>query len=125
MKAARAKVCNTENKDKRTPVKTRVKRIGAGAKAKTKTPDRRNKEVKRLKRSSTDLSPGQRKIEAFFMKKTMVGRPGLSREAMNTNNKNTQGAEHGPLEGVLNCGASKLTSGGSKLLPVERGGGQI
>ena len=56
------------------------------------------------------------------MKKTMVGRTGLSRVAMNTN-RNTQGAESGPLEGVLNSGASKLPSGGSKLLPVERGGG--
>lgn len=120
MKAAREKASKIEHK--RTPVRTRVKRIKAGAK--TKTPDRRNKEVKRLKKTSTDLSPGQRKIEAFFMKKTMVGRTGLSREAKNTN-KEIQGAEHGPLEGVQNSGASKLTSGGSKLLPVERGGVQI
>ena len=52
----------------------------------------------------------------------MVGRTGLSREAINTNVE-TQGAESGPLKGVLSCGASNLTSVGSKPLPVERGGG--
>ena len=102
-------------------MKTRVRRIEAGTKPRTS--EKKNKEVKRLKKG-TDLSPGQRKIEAFFLKKTMVGRTGLSREAINTNIE-TQGAESGPLEGVLSCGASNLTSGGSKLLPVERGGGQI
>ena len=117
MKAPREKVSKTESK--RTPVKTRVKRIEAGAK--TRTPNKKNKEVKRLKKG-TDLSPGQRKIEAFFLKKTMVGRTGLSREAMNTN-RSTQGAKLGPLEGVLSCGASKLPSGGSRPPPVERGGG--
>ena len=117
MKAAREKVCKAE--DKRTPVKTRVRRIEAGIKPKTS--EKKKKEVKRLKKGD-DLSPGQRKIEAFFLKKTMVGRTGLSREAINTNVE-TQGAESGPLKGVLSCGASNLTSVGSKLLPVERGGG--
>ena len=101
-------------------MKTRVRRIETG----TNTPHRKNKEVKRLKRSGTDLSPGQKKIEAFFKKKTMVGRTGLSREAKNTNQE-IQGAGTSPLEGVQNTGASNQTSGGSKPLPVERGGGQI
>ena len=117
MKAAREKVCKAE--DKRTPVKTRVRRIEAGIKPKTS--EKKKKEVKRLKKGA-DLSPGQRKIEAFFLKKTMVGRTGLSREAINTNVE-TQGAESGPLKGVLSCGASNPTSVGSKPLPVERGGG--
>ena len=116
MRAARVQNCET--KHKRTPVKTRIRRIETGI----KTPDRKSKELKRLKRGNTDLPPGQKKIEAFFIKKTMVGRTGLSREAKNTNQK-IQGAETSPLESVQNTGASNQTSGGSKPLPVERGGG--
>ena len=106
--------------NKRTPVRVRVRRIEAGA----KTPNKRTREVKRLRKSNTDLSPGQKKIEAFFKRKTLVGRPGLSREADNTN-KDLQGAGNSPLEGVLNSGASTPTSRGSRSLPVERGGGEV
>ena len=56
------------------------------------------------------------------MKKTKVGRTGHSREASNTKS-NKQGANIGSLEGVLDFGASNSPSGGSKSLPVERGGG--
>ena len=119
MRAARMKT--TETKDKRTPVKTRVRRIEAGNQ--TKTQDRKIKEVKRLKKSSTVLSPGQRKISAFFQRQTKVGRTELSREADNTNLE-TQGAGNSPLQGVQNSGASTPTSRGSRPLPVERGGGQ-
>ena len=89
---------------------------------KTKTSDTRKKEVKRLKKGNAVLSPGQSKIEAFFLKKTRVGGTGHSRESNNTN-QNTQGADIGSLEGVLDFGASNSPSGGSKSLPVERRGG--
>ena len=117
MRAARMKT--EENRDKRTPVKIRVKRIEAGNN--TKTPERKSKEVKRLKKSIA-LSPGQKKIEAFFQKQSKVGRTGLSREAVNTKS-NKQGAGNSPLQGVQNCGASTPKSRGSKPLPVVRGGG--
>ena len=116
MRAARIKTEN--NRDKRTPVKVRIKRIEAGNN--TKTPERKNKEVKRLKRNVT-LSPGQKKIEAFFHKKTKVGGTGLSRETINTKQK--QGAGNSPLKGVQNYGASTPKSRGSRPLPVVRGGG--
>ena len=119
MRAARMKTIET--KDKRTPVKTRVRRIEAGNN--TKTPERKTKEVKRLKKSIA-LSPRQKKIEAFFQKQTKVGRTGLSREAVNTNSEK-QGAGNSPLQGVQNSGASTPTSRGSRPLPVERGGGQL
>ena len=51
MRAAKAKMKTDEAKDKRTPVKTRVRRIEAGNN--TKTPDRKVKEVKRLKKNLT------------------------------------------------------------------------
>ena len=106
MRAAKKKI--TDIKDKRTPVKIRVKRIEAGN---TKTPERKTKEVKRLKKSIA-LSPGQKKIEAFFQKQS--------------NTKlNKQGAGNSPLQGVQNSGASTPTSRGSRPLPVVRGGGQL
>ena len=119
MRAARIKT--EENRDKRTPVKIRVKRIEAGNN--TKTPERKSKEVKRLKRNIT-LSPGQKKIEAFFHKQSKVGGTGLSRETINTK-LNKQGAGNSPLQGVQNCGASTPKSRGSKPLPVVRGGGSV
>ena len=117
MRDARKKT--VEAKDKRTPVKTRVRRIEAGNN--TKTPERKIKEVKRLKKGIA-LSPGQKKIEAFFLKKAKVGGTGHSRESVNTK-QTIQGADIGSLVGVLNSGASQQPSGGSKSLPVERGGG--
>ena len=82
----------------------------------------KKKDIKRLRKSSGILSPGQKKIEAFFLKKTKVGGTGLSRESINTK-QTIQGADIGSLVGVLNSGASQQPSGGSKSLPVERGGG--
>ena len=117
MRAARVKTEN--NRDKRTPVKVRIKRIEAGNN--TKTPERKSKEVKRLKRNVT-LSPGQKKIEAFFHKQIKVGGTGLSRETINTK-QNKQGAGNSPLKGVQNYGASTPKSRGSRPLPVVRGGG--
>ena len=91
---------------------------------KPKNSEGKKKEIKRLKKgnNSETLSPGQKKIEAFFKRNTKVGGTGLSRDSKNTN-QIAQGADIGSLVGVLNSGASKQPSGGSKSLPVERGGG--
>ena len=119
MRTAREKAKVKEENSGRTSVRVRVRRIEAGMKS--KTPEIKKKDVKRLRKGSGILSPGQRKIEAFFLKKTKVGGTGHSRESVNTK-QTIQGADIGSLVGVPDSGASKHPSGGSKSLPVKRGG---
>ena len=77
----RAAKSQLREQPRRTPVKTRVKRLEASI----HTPEIKGKSSKRLGRmSNMELSPRQKKIESFFLKKTSVGRTGLSRDSNNT-----------------------------------------